>query len=58
MRCGSCRDNLSVEEVVAEAQQLFQHWPNLNPEETRAIVEAMTKKVVVKKDEVIMDHLQ
>ncbi|MBE7498972.1 MAG: recombinase family protein [Verrucomicrobiales bacterium] len=43
---------LSVDEVVAEAANLYHAWPNLTAEEKRRIVESITEKIVVKGDEI------
>ncbi|MGO8677754.1 MAG: hypothetical protein ACLQVX_18005 [Limisphaerales bacterium] len=45
-------NTLSAEEVVAEAQNLHRLWPKLEPDEKRKIVEAITEKIVVGKDEI------
>ena len=34
----------------SEATELYQHWPGLEPEEKRQIVEAITEKIVVGKE--------
>ena len=47
-------DTLSVEEVVTAAQNLSQHWPSLDTETKRTIIEGITEKIVISKDEVIM----
>ena len=43
---------LSAEEVASQAQQLHQLWPTMEPSEKREIVEAITEKIVVGKDEI------
>ena len=43
---------ISAEEIVSEAQNLHRLWPNLEAEEKRKIVEAITEKIVVGKDEI------
>ena len=47
-------DTLSVEEVVTAAQNLSQHWPSLDTETKRTIIEGITEKIVISKDDVIM----
>ncbi len=44
--------SLSAEEVVAEAEQLYSRWGELEREEKRRIVEAICEKIVVGKDEI------
>lgn len=44
--------HLSDEETVAEARDLYSRWPTLPAEEKRQIVEAITEKIVVGKEEV------
>ena len=43
---------LSAEEVATEAQKLHQMWQVLEPDEKRNIVEAITEKIVITKDEI------
>ena len=45
-------DNLSAEEVAKEAQNLAKLWPGLQADEKRNIVEAITQKIVVGKEEI------
>lgn len=40
-------NNLSVEEVVSEAQTLHARWPKLSRDEKRKIVESIVEKVVI-----------
>jgi site-specific DNA recombinase len=44
-------NNLSAEEVVSEVQDLYQHWPSWEPEAKRAIVETITERIDIAKDE-------
>lgn len=46
---------LSSEEVVSEAQDLSRRWPRLDHEEKRRIIEEITDKIVVGKDEVAIN---
>jgi len=43
---------LSSDEVLAEARSLFSEWPNLTPEDKRKLVENITDKIIIGKDEV------
>jgi|ERR1039458_3072639 site-specific DNA recombinase len=45
-------DAISAEEIVTEAQNLHRMWPKLESEEKRTIIEAITEKIVVGKDEI------
>ena len=45
-------DNLSAGEIAAEARNLYEQWPDLPPEEKRKIVETVTQKIVVGKDDI------
>ncbi len=50
-----CKVNsLSTEEVVSAAQDLYQQWPTFEPEAKRAIVEAITERIDISKDEVVI----
>jgi len=46
---------LSEEEVVTEARDLYSRWPQLPHEEKRNIVEAITERIVIFDDEVEID---
>lgn len=43
---------LSEEEIVTGAKQLYERWPKLSDKEKRKIVEFITEKIVIGKDEV------
>ncbi len=43
------------QEILSEARDLFSHWPNLQPEEKREIVEAIVENVVIGKNDVVID---
>ena len=45
-------NNLSAEEVASEARNLCEQWPKLEADEKRNIIEAITEKIVVGKDEI------
>ena len=46
---------LSSDEVFTAAKDLYAHWPELNSEEKRKIVEAITERIVIDKDEVAIN---
>lgn len=43
---------LSSDEILAEAKDLHARWPSLTPLEKRNIVETITDKIIIEKDEV------
>ena len=43
---------LSSEEIVSDAKDLYNRWPTLSQEEKLQIVEMVTDKILVEKDEV------
>jgi site-specific DNA recombinase len=43
---------LSEEEIILVARDLYDRWPKLPEEEKRRIIEAITEKIIVGKDEV------
>jgi site-specific DNA recombinase len=43
------------EEILGGAKDLFSHWPDLAPEEKREIVEAIVEKVVIGKNDVVIE---
>lgn len=45
-------NQLSSEEVVAEASDLYGRWPKMTMEEKRRIVESITDKIIIGKDDV------
>ena len=47
--------HLSQEEIVSEARDLFARWPTLPVDERRRIVEAITERITIGKDEVEID---
>lgn len=47
--------HLSQEEVVSEARNLFSRWPTLPEDERRRIVEAITERITVGKDDIEID---
>jgi site-specific DNA recombinase len=46
---------LSGEEILAEAKDLYSRWPDLTREEKRKIIETITEKITVGKDDVTID---
>ena len=44
--------HLSEEEIIFGAKDLYERWPKLPDEEKRHIIEAITEKIIVGKDEV------
>ena len=45
-------NNLSAEEVIAEAEALYANWPRLPVENKRRIVESIVEKITIGKDEI------
>ena len=45
-------NHLSSDRILAEAKDLYGRWPSLNREEKRRVVESITDKIVVGKDEI------
>lgn len=43
---------LSSDQILTDARDLYSRWPQLNEPEKRALVEAITEKIVINKDEV------
>jgi len=46
---------LSRDEILNEAKDLYSRWNNLSTEERRKIVENITEKVIIGKDDVIIN---
>jgi site-specific DNA recombinase len=44
--------NLSAEEVVTEAEALYERWPTLPVESRRSVVESIVEKITIGKDEI------
>jgi site-specific DNA recombinase len=44
--------HLTEEEIILGAKDLYERWPKLPEEEKRSIVEAITEKIIIGKDEV------
>ncbi|HEX3799333.1 MAG TPA: recombinase family protein [Verrucomicrobiae bacterium] len=47
--------NVSAAEVAAQASNLYDHWQIMQPSEKREIVEIITEKIVVDKDEIAIN---
>src|ERR1051325_5585340 len=45
-------NNLSAQEVAAEAHSLSKQWPTFEPQDKRNIVESLVEKITVGKDEI------
>jgi site-specific DNA recombinase len=45
-------NNLSAEEVVSEAEELYARWPKLPVDKRRNIVETIVEKIVIGKGEI------
>jgi len=43
---------LSSEEIVTEAKDLYSRWPSLSREEKRHIIEQITERIVIGKDDI------
>ena len=48
-------NQLSADEIVSEASDLQARWPKMDPAQKRQIVEAITQKITVTKDEVVIE---
>jgi len=48
-------ERLSSDEIFREAQDLSTRWPDLTPEDKRKIVENVTERITVGKDEISID---
>ncbi len=46
---------LSSDQVVADARDLYSRWPQLEQGEKRSIIEAITERIVIGKEEVAID---
>ncbi len=45
-------DRISRDQVRGEAKDLFSRWPQMKPEEKRQIVESLTERITIGKDDV------
>jgi site-specific DNA recombinase len=48
-------NNLSADRILTEAKDLYDRWPSLNREEKQRIVESITDKIIVGKDEITIN---
>ncbi len=46
---------LSSSEIVSEAQNLYSRWPSLEFEEKRRVIENITEKIIVGKDDISLE---
>ena len=46
---------LSRDEILSEAKDLYSRWPSLASEEKRSLIENITEKIVIGKDDVTID---
>ncbi len=47
--------NLSAEEIATQASNLYDHWQTMPPEDKRGIIEVITDKIIVSKDEITIN---
>ena len=47
--------NLSAEEIASQASNLYDHWQTMQPEEKREIIEIITDKIIIGKDEITIN---
>ena len=48
-------NNLSAEEIASQASNLYDHWQTMQPDEKREIIEVITDKIIVGKDEITIN---
>lgn len=48
-------NNLSTEEIATQASNLYDHWQTMEPGEKRGIIEAITDKIIIGKDEITIN---
>jgi site-specific DNA recombinase len=48
-------NNLSAEEIASQASNLYDHWQTMQPEEKRELVEVITDRIVIGKDEITIN---
>jgi site-specific DNA recombinase len=48
-------NNLSAEEIASQASNLYDHWQTMQPDEKREIIEVITNKIIVGKDEITIN---
>ncbi|MGO8697792.1 MAG: recombinase family protein [Limisphaerales bacterium] len=47
--------NLSAEEIASQASNLYDHWQTMQAEEKREIIEIITDKIIIGKDEITIN---
>ena len=47
--------HLSRDEVLSEARDIYSHWPELEPDEKRQIIENTVEKIIIGKDDVTIE---
>jgi DNA invertase Pin-like site-specific DNA recombinase/DNA-binding XRE family transcriptional regulator len=47
--------NLSAEEIASQASNLYDHWQTMQPAEKREIIEIITDKIIIGKDEITIN---
>ena len=48
-------DFLSSDQIISDASDLFHQWPQLSGEQKRSLVEAITDRIVIGRDDVEID---
>jgi site-specific DNA recombinase len=48
-------NNLSAEEIASQASNLYDNWQTMKPEEKREIIEVITDKIIIGKDEITIN---
>lgn len=48
-------NNLSAEEIAAQASNLYDRWQTMPPHEQRELVEVITDKIIIGKDEITIN---
>jgi hypothetical protein len=46
---------ISSDEVLTEAKDLYRRWPTLEPNAKRKIIENITDRITIRKDDVTID---
>ncbi len=46
---------LSSDDILTEAKDLYTRWPKLSQEEKRKVIENITEKIIIGKDDVTID---
>jgi site-specific DNA recombinase len=48
-------NTLSAAEIASQASNLYDHWQTMQPEDKRGIIEIITDKIIVGKDEITIN---